>query len=137
MSREIKFRIYKGYNLRESPWMKDEKGMVYLTLDSMQGGFYWSEEDDTEYSFGREDRNRVPIMQYTGLKCNGYEWYDGDILENDGDWYVITWDEDQASWEATGIRSTGESLSLCELLSQETWVQGNIYQNPELIQDHA
>lgn len=78
---------------------------------------------------------RLPthLMQYTGLANNGEDWYDGDILENDCDWYRIGWDNDQARWEAIGIRSTGETLALSELISSETWVQGNVYENPELL----
>lgn len=72
-------------------------------------------------------------MQFTGITNNGQKWYEGDILECDSDWYQITWDDDQAQWEATGINSTGESIGLCELISSESWVQGNIYQNPELL----
>jgi hypothetical protein len=40
--------------------------------------------------------------------------YEGDILENDGDWYQIGWDADQGRWEAAGTKSTHESLALCE-----------------------
>ncbi len=73
------------------------------------------------------------LMQFTGLMCNGHEWYEGDILENDGDWYQVIWDKDGARWEALGIGSTGECLALSELLSQETFVQGNIYQHAHLL----
>lgn len=82
--------------------------------------------------FPSTGKDPYPLMQFTGLGSNGQEWYDGDILENDGDWYEIAWDKDEARWEAIGIRSTGEILALHELVSSETWVQGNVYQNPEL-----
>lgn len=79
------------------------------------------------------DADQWVFMQFTGLTCNGHEWYEGDILESDSDWYRIAWDNDDARWEAVGIKGTGETLALSELLSQETWVQGNIYENPELL----
>lgn len=75
----------------------------------------------------------IEWIQYTGLKSNGQEWYEGDILENDSDWYQVEWDNDEGRWLAVGIGSTHESIALCELVSSETFVQGNIYQNPELL----
>lgn len=114
--REIRFRCWNGEQM-VSPDYIDRDGIAF-----------WKE-------------NSIPtrgtqLMQYTGFKANGHELYEGDIIENDGDWYQITWDEDEGRWEATGIQSTGESLALWELSdSQETWVQGNIYENPELLLD--
>lgn len=87
---------------------------------------------DTTY-FHPNARDEVELMQFTGLGSNGQEWYEGDILENDGDWYEIVWDS-EGQWRASGIGATGENLQLGELVSSETWVQGNVHQNPELLQ---
>lgn len=121
MKREIKFKFYSNYY--EDDKTKYRLYPDVLTLNHISTGDY-SEENEIQHG--------IPC-QFTGLTNNGQEWYEGDILENDTDWYQIEWDNDDAMWRAVGIRSTGESLGLSELLSQETWVQGNIYQNPELL----
>ncbi len=74
----------------------------------------------------------VTPMQFTGFTTNGQEVYESDILECDSDWYEVVWDQEQGGWLAQGIHST-ESISLCEVIGSETWVQGNIHSNPDLL----
>jgi hypothetical protein len=83
------------------------------------------------------DKNkRAMYMQFTGFTNNGQEWYEGDILENDSDWYQIGWGNEDGRWLALGMASTTETIDLCELLSSETWVRGNVHQMPpELLGD--
>jgi hypothetical protein len=76
---------------------------------------------------------KIYLMQFTGFTNNGQDWYDGDILENDSDWYQIGWDNETGQWWANGMASTHESIALHELLSSETWVQGNIHEPPEWV----
>jgi hypothetical protein len=73
------------------------------------------------------------MMQFTGFTNNGEDWYEDDILESDGDWYQIEWCDEQGRWIAAGVNSTHQDIDLCELLGSETWLQGNIYENPELL----
>ena len=112
-------------------WNREKKKMSrpYTLADLAYEGFpsqYTNEYDDLL-------DDECEVLQFTGLTNNGQEWCEGDILENDRDWYQISWSIDEARWEAVGIRATSETLALSELLSSETWVQGNIYQNPELL----
>jgi hypothetical protein len=78
------------------------------------------------------------LGQFTGFNNNGQDWYLGDILEKDSDWYQIGWDDEQGRWLAIGMASTTETVHLCEMLSRETWVHGNVHQiPPEILQREA
>ena len=109
--------------LKLRAWDIANKEFTYWTMNDL---CTWDNKDEKPSPFDE-------WTEYTGITCNGHEWYEGDIIENDSDWYQITWDDDQARWEATGINSTHESLALSEMISQETWVQGNIYENKDLL----
>ena len=87
----------------------------------------------TFFALAQAGDDNLVLMQFTGFTNNGQDWYEGDILENDGDWYRVEWDAEQGIWEAAGIEDTHEIIALNEVLSSETWVQGNIYQKPELL----
>lgn len=72
------------------------------------------------------------LMQYTGLKANGKEIYEGDIIENDSEWWTVVFDE--GKFQCDPIQGGNVWMDLSEIAdSQETWVQGNIYTNPELL----
>jgi len=118
MAREIKFRAWDG---------EMHYGIVPLPDGNV------AEFIDSESVAPWQSGSPEVVMQFTGITNNGQEWYEDDILENDGDWYRVSWSDEDARWEAVGIGWTGEIMSLGELVSQETWVQGNAYQNPELI----
>ena len=89
------------------------------------------------------------IMQYTGLKDkNGKEIYEGDILRlyipiNDEIAEVrVFWDELQLGWttkyiELPAIIDSRKSytLPLCSFIYKKAEVIGNIYSNPELLED--
>ena len=78
--------------------------------------------------------NQVVLMQYTGLKANGAELYEGDIIEDDAEWWVIEWDNEDARYMCKPIKGGNIYIALSELApSSSCFLQGNIYENPELI----
>jgi hypothetical protein len=108
--REIKFRAWDG------------KKMVFC--DGLSDFAYFG---DT-----LAHRDDFILMQYTGLKANGVEIYEGDIIENDSEWWQVIFEE--GKFVCDPIQGGNVLMDLSELSdSSETWVQGNIYKNPELL----
>jgi uncharacterized phage protein (TIGR01671 family) len=119
--REIKFRA----------WDLERKKMIHFAEKGIcseynQLTFEVQEEEEKEY-FGCLPDNDNILMQYTGLKDkNGVEIYEGDIMKRkNGELYSVQWTTDGCECIANDI--TG--------LSVNHWdeVIGNIYQNPELL----
>lgn len=111
MNRTIKFRA----------WEEDTKKMI--------GAFEIESIANTHIlTLGSEHI----LMQFTGIS----DWYEGDILENDTDWYKITYDISEARFEAVSIND-GDNLSLGDLNVRGTQKMGNIYENPDLLSPHS
>ena len=121
--REIKFRA----------WDKKRKEILRITM--MDFAEWWvscrppgTQVDPLEYgernSFKNEETDRHILMQYTGLKDkNGKEIYEGDILD-------ATWGYRGEVEMDTFLMATLECT-----ISDDVEVIGNIYENPELLEE--
>lgn len=121
-------------------WLKKEQKM-----DNDVDHISWLEDelycigDGITYMVSAED---LVLMQSTGLKDkNGKEIFEGDILACKTDDEVINlnifWDEEHALFMFES-KKYNEQEPLAELVENNTYpfeIIGNIYENPELLED--
>ncbi len=115
--REIKFRV----------WDKDTKEIFDLFGDYNS---VWIA------SILRGEHPEIEVMQYTGLKDkNGKEIYEGDIVKeaNFGSFYQVLWSDEYSEWNCQSLLPSKYELSIHTL--GEVKVIGNIYENPELLEE--
>lgn len=81
------------------------------------------------------------LCQYTEMSHAAEKRWEGDIFRADnGDClmdYLIEWDEWTMQWYAREIASSDGDMPLCEFQPEEIEVIGNIFDNPELIEEVA
>ena len=133
--REIKFRI----------WCKQNESMQRVSKIGFDEGKLWyvlDEDHETQPPYFEDDDDWV-LMQYTGLKDkNGKEIYEGDIVDYLGDidhinsnvLRVIEYKNEEACFVArlpVGVEGE-EAVYLNE---HDFKVIGNIYENPELLEE--
>lgn len=113
MSRQIKFRAWNSIDK-----LMCASGVVVPRLNTLLANKHYH------------------VMQFTGLlDIRGKEIYEGDIIEWAYNWWVIEWEDSDASFFAVEI-----SMGIMHESGQE-WggnceVIGNIYQNPELLEEN-
>lgn len=119
--REIKFRVW---DKRNKKWVEAGQSLLgYLIA--------WV----SDYKFGILGRGDYEIVQYTGIKNkNGKELWESDIIENEhGERWLIV-------WEGTGFRVALRGNKEAIYAPNEYWFNsckkiGNIYENPELLEE--
>lgn len=134
MNREIKFRMWA----REGDWEEDGDKRQFEMIDSDSLSF---SENKPLKDLLKDIPNEQVIMQYSGLKDrHGVEIYEGDIVP------VPTWPYDPSNGDDpltfltvsfdNGCFWIGtDHISDYDLGNKEVEVIGNIYQNPELLND--
>lgn len=127
--REIKFKAFDKLN-------KDvcEVGFIDFPNKKVQLAIV---RDGICYKEYLIDFKHVKMLQYTGLKDkNGKEIYEGDILQNDrGTILKVLFEE--GAFCATGTDALNKSRVFSLLYDFYGWssIIGNIYENPELLEE--
>lgn len=136
--REIKFRAwhFKNSVMYKYAFPIPDGVAAYLYDDYKQPSYF--------------DEGLVELMQYTGLKDkNGKEIYEGDIVEVKlfPDWVErVSWKgppdaTGEVYWDLAGFtfairnRFDKRYIGLEKVCYEESQVIGNIYENPELLED--
>lgn len=118
--RNIKFRY---------TWKRKIDGHLYQTItpiECLEGN------GDTPF-LGNDEWDMIARDQFTGFTDGGKsDLYENDVIENDGNGYFIQFCE-EGVWDCINIIN-GENIALAELASsRETWFQGDLHTNPELL----
>jgi len=114
--KEIKFRA----------WNVAQKIMTYAT--------FWEIRTHQVPAF--HTVGHFEFMQYTGLKDKGgKENYHKDILDWDGNRFVVEWDDDSGMWYGKPMAGNKERGVLAGLAFSNTLNIGNVHSNPELLEE--
>ena len=134
--RDIKFRIY----------FKDEERFMTkpITLEDLlhEDWIDFENEEGTlslplkDFRFFYDKNKNYEIMQYTGLKDkNGKEIYEGDIIKcSFYPDFIFEIKFTELCWYMRKI-PTSEHINLSDVLYEDLEVIGNIYDNPELLEE--
>ena len=124
--REIKFRV----------WHKGKKIISEVFgIDILHKEIFFS-NDDVDYC-EISDFKYIELMEYTGLKDkNNKEIYEGDILfESFGEKYYKVVFENGSFRAEFEVDFEEHSFDLIDVVAQNCEVVGNIYENPELMEE--
>ena len=126
--REIKFRA----------WHKEKKEIVNVEeIDFMNKVINYI---DNDYLNNRQEIigayfEDIELMQYTGLKeKNNKEIYEGDIVKFLNDIFEVIWRDEKAKFMLKN-KEYKEFLNFLYENNTEMEIVGNIYENPELMED--
>lgn len=130
--REIKFRA----------WDKGTNWMCFIDAIYQPVGGVHQKYDlhviSNDKKIGGANRDEIELMQYTGLKDkNGVEIYEGDILSEVGHYvnsdkkmYMeVNWQKNHSAW----MRGKYTRMTPKNIQHYNSEVIGNIYENPELL----
>lgn len=128
--KNFKFRAWKKVNTQE---MLNDVRAIDFDKRMIKIGYPLS-RDTTRID--TESLDNVKLMQSTGLKDDfGNELFEGDIFESRFSEikYVVYWDDKLASF---WIKGESKEHPLYALTPFHPRILGNIYENPELLEDN-
>lgn len=143
MSREIKFMAWdeannRMFQVKEITFSEDGNHTITEWRDN--GHERWSSPLNGNQAHGKW----IHLMQYTGLKDkNGKEIYEGDILRTFWNYHDgpkestirFEWSDSRAGFECIKIIEQGADYLRAGKPITEYEIIGNLYENPELIND--
>ncbi|WP_142433422.1 YopX family protein [Enterococcus mundtii] len=116
-------------------WDKECMEMANVTNISYEGSWVVNEPHvsiDTRCDLLLFDE--VELMQSTGLKDkNGVEIFEGDIFQEGYATYVVCWNDKDACFS---FRCPREEFILPVSMRRSMTLVGNIYENPELLEEN-
>ena len=120
--RDIKFR---AWDKKKNDWFDEDGGDLYIELNG-NINFGWNGEIMDDYT------DRIILMQYTGRKdSEGNEIYEGDILQSEHYFkYQMVFKGD--CWRCESLK---HSRLKNRFIGSNLKIIGNIYENPELLED--
>lgn len=128
MQREIKFRAWNAY-------AKAMYDVDVLHISNRNWKMPEFNQGDAQY-MSLVYQPKVILMQYTGcIDKNGKEIYEGDIVRDDttNSIWAVTWNAEAAGW--TDKQDNPYSYGLYKSLEKSMEVIGNIYENPEILEE--
>lgn len=145
--RKIKFRVFSHSTkkfLEAGDRLFNRYTQLYYGLEFFDGNEIFINyflEHNPDRILGQKIKGAFAINQYTGIKdCNGREIYEGDIVELDKKFAKaqgysstiseVVWDEDGALFDTPKIQ-----YALSQYNSKHFTVIGNIYQNPNILEE--
>ena len=149
--RDIKFRAWDN-GMEMMVYQGDDE--IYICFDGEKWkllDYYGTHWETDEYGMNEIEQpwevENIEIMQYTGMKdVKGVEIYDGDIVKasSQGIWgkFQVKWRQDGSPcWFMYPAWKSGVAWSLHGTINDKGEYQdsveviGNIYENPELLED--
>jgi len=141
--REIKFRVYLDKMYYQDEYVEYDTNLIgidFLNKTVTFAAYTDGEEVDNleKYSFDENDflyKKDLKIMQYTGLKDEyGDEIYEGDIVTLHNSRYKVIFNMEQARFVLRDDKFEME-IPFTNNNNERMEIIGNIYENPELIEE--
>lgn len=129
-NRIIKFRVWTGMDMEYA--ITTGKFGTFFVNPGGKGDGLDPKDSACLTPFNTKYNEPVNLMQFTGISHKDGEWYEGDIIENDGNRYEIVWDDTEARFEAVSTHG-GDDVALGEVNVIGTFKIGTIYENPDLL----
>ena len=142
---------FRAWDKKQKKWLG-----VNLHMVPVDGSLWWQFGYRCD-PLSAEERDNIKLVEYMGLKDkNGKEIYEGDIVrdcyysDDEEDWHylgpsgkgVVVWDDDHAGFQIKTNRWDKEKISKAlpehtfhQIVSEWVEIIGNIYENPELMEE--